>query len=283
MGFAELTAVEPVADGEWKATIADGYRIGEVPNGGFAAVHGLRAMLATSGRPDPLSVTTHFLRPSEAGPATIRTDLVRSGRLMTTVSARVEQGGKERLNMVGVFGDFDLLDGPTIVEGRAEIPDRSRCNPRLGGSDVSDDATGEAAGRVAYAEFVDRIDCWLDDATVGALSGDSPTAGSARIAGWNRHADHSPIDAASLIMFADAFPPPIFNTGWGPSWVPTVELTVHFRRRVATEWIAMQTQSRFIDGGLLEEDGELYDDDGNLLALARQLALVLTPDPPPGE
>jgi len=279
MGFSELTAVESRADGEWSATIAEGYRIGEVPNGGFAAVHPLRAMLAASGRPDPLSVTTHFLRPTQPGPATIHTTLIRSGRLMTTVSARLEQEGRERLTMLGVFGDFDLLDGPTIVSAeKAEIPDRSACRSRRGNVDVGDDATGDAAGRVAYPEFVDRIDCWLDEATVAALEGDNRESGVPRIAGWNRHADQSPIDAASLVMFADAFPPPIFKTGWGPSWVPTVELTVHFRRRVATEWIAMVTRSRFIDGGLLEEDSELYDDDGNLVALARQLALVLTPD-----
>lgn len=277
MGFAELTAVEQVAEGEWTATVAEGYRIGDVPNGGFAAVHGVRAMLLQSGRPDPFSITTHFLRPSEAGPATIRTELVRSGRLMTTVSASLEQGGKQRLQMLGVFGDFDLLDGPTMVEGGAEIPDRSLCGARLGGSDVAEEATSDSSGAVAYSEFVDRIDCLLDPATVATMSGEPSQPSPARVSGWNRHADGSPIDAASLIMFADAFPPPIFNTGWGPSWVPTVELTVHFRRRVETEWIAMQAQSRFIDGGLLEEDGELYDDDGNLLALSRQLGLVLAP------
>ena len=47
-----------------------------------------------------------------------------------------------------------------------------------------------------------------------------------------RHSDGSDPDVIALLMFADAFPPPIF-TVFGPvGWVPTLELTVQVRARI---------------------------------------------------
>jgi hypothetical protein len=77
----------------------------------------------------------------------------------------------------------------------------------------------------------------------------------------------------SLALFADAFPPPIFDV-IPMSWVPTVELTVHFRARPRGDWLHSVFRTRFLFDGMLEEDGEIWDESGTLCALSRQLALV---------
>jgi hypothetical protein len=101
----------------------------------------------------------------------------------------------------------------------------------------------------------------------------APT-GDAVIRGWFAFADEAPIDAIGLLLVADAFPPPVFNTALPAAWVPTVELTVHVRAVPAPGPLRCMFRSRFIRDGFLEEDGEIWDSAGTLVAQSRQLALL---------
>ena len=86
------------------------------------------------------------------------------------------------------------------------------------------------------------------------------------------HRDGSDPDVISLLMFADAFPPPIF-TVFGPvGWVPTLELTVQVRAHPAPGPLQVRLLSRHMSRGILEEDGEYWDSTGQLVAISRQTA-----------
>jgi len=95
----------------------------------------------------------------------------------------------------------------------------------------------------------------------------------ARIEGWVRFTDGREPDVAALPLLADVFPPALFDIS-DASWIPTVELTVHVRRRPAPGWIAASFRTKFLCDGYFEEDGELWDSTGRLVALSRQLALT---------
>ena len=77
-----------------------------------------------------------------------------------------------------------------------------------------------------------------------------------------------------LLVAVDAFPPTIFNTDFPVAWAPTVELTAHVRARPAAGWLRCAFSTRFVTGGFIEEDGEVWDTTGTLVAQSRQLALV---------
>ena len=93
-------------------------------------------------------------------------------------------------------------------------------------------------------------------------------------AGWFRLRDSEPIDTLGLLLAVDAFPPTAFNARLPVAWTPTIELTAHVRARPAPGWLRCVFTTRFVTGGFLEEDGELWDASGHLVAQSRQLALV---------
>ena len=95
--------------------------------------------------------------------------------------------------------------------------------------------------------------------------------------GWIRTAEPRHADRPLLAAYTDAFiPPALMRTQFGV-WVPTLELTIHFRGQPPAgeyPWVAAQFVTRAAAGGLIEEDGELWSADGRLLAMSRQLALI---------
>ena len=52
----------------------------------------------------------------------------------------------------------------------------------------------------------------------------------------------------------------------------TVELTVHWRTRPHTRWHLNWFRTSYLRGGYFVEDGELWGEDGQLVAQSRQLA-----------
>jgi hypothetical protein len=99
-------------------------------------------------------------------------------------------------------------------------------------------------------------------------------SGTPLIRGWFRLPDDEPVTTHALLCAVDAFPPTIFNVDLPIGWTPTVELTAHVRARPAPGWLAISASTRFVSGGFLEVDGEVWDSAGRLVAQSRQLALV---------
>lgn len=251
------TALESIGDGAYRGTVTARWGVlSGVPNGGFMMCYALRALMDAVAKPDPLTLTAHFLRPGRVGPVMVRTELVKDGKRNATAMARVIQEDKEVLRALATFGSLDE-EAPRVFDGEPPtLPPREQC---LGN-----------AGAV-LPEIAKRFDNRLDPVTMGWVMG--KPSGDMVIRGWMRLSDGREPDVLALPLFADGLPPPVFNRV-SPGWVPTLELTLHFRARPVAGWLRAQFRTRFVSGGLLEEDGELWDESGQLVALSRQLAAL---------
>jgi acyl-CoA thioesterase len=251
--FDADTAIREVAPATYEGSITSRWNIGPVPNGGYVLAVGMSALRAALEAPDPVTVTAHFLRPSAPGPITITVETIKIGRQYTTAMARMAQGDKETVRILATYGDLTRSVGPTHIAGAPPpLPPRE---------------TLAVVRRDHVAEFAGRFE--MLSANLSFVPGQA--TGPAEVSGWIRFADRRMPDVHALGLIADAFPPAAFRV-LAPGWVPTVELTVHIRARPSSEWLRCIFRTRFIFGGLFEEDGEIWDESGTLVALSRQLA-----------
>lgn len=261
--FAEATAVVRTPgdrlDPRFEAEVMPGWDIGGNANGGYLLAIAGRAMTEAIGRP-PLSLTAHYLRPAPAGPCVIDVSRVRTGRRLATATAQLSMDGGVVLQLVGTFGEQQPGGLRWHRDPPADLPDYADCVERdLGPVDV-------ASG------FHQRLATRIRPGDDGYRRGE-PT-GFPEVRGWFALAAEEPIDEIGLLLAADSFPPPIFHLGPPPGWVPTVELTVHIRGVPEPGPLRCVFRSRFVDDGLVDEEGEIWDGSGALVAQSRQLALL---------
>ena len=268
--FHAETALEEVADGRYQGKISKHWNIGGNPNGGYLLSIVLGAIARNSGaHPDPLSVTTHYLRPGIPDTACeVQVELIRRGRTLTTARAQLIQEGKTRLEVLTAFGDLSA-PGVQISEDKQV----SLTPPAIPGPMDCPERSGVAQG--VELPIRDRIEIRVNPET--QLDAGS-TNGKAEVSGWIRMQDQSPSTPITAVMFTDAFPPALFGLLGVIGWVPTIELTVHVRRRPATPWLLGRFVTDDLQGGRMVESGALWDETGALVAQSRQLGLLLERD-----
>jgi acyl-CoA thioesterase len=232
------------------------------PNGGFMLALTTRAIGQVLPFPDPLVVSCFYLRPGSTGPAEVRTEVIRAGRTTGFGQASLYRDGKEVIRATAAFTDlaaaaargrlsYDALQPPDQPPPEQCLVVRRQTSPPI--------------------TLVDRLE-YRAAALPSWVSG-APPSGNPVNEGWMRFADGRAPDLLSLVLFVDAAAPAALELGVRAT--TTVELTVHLRARPAPGWIAYRTRTRYLADGYHEEDAELWDSTGRLVAQSRQLALVL--------
>jgi acyl-CoA thioesterase len=257
------TAIHADGDGTYRTHLTAAWNIGANPNGGYAMFPALRAAIDLAQRPDPVSMTVHYLRPATPdGDGTVAARVVRVGRSGTYVTASLEQEGTPRLTVAAILGDLSVpvsdAPDPGLVVAAPEIPPPAACVDRL------ELDQGVELSLLSRVDVRVRRDAVADD-------GDAAT-----VDGWVRLRDGTAPTAACLPLFADAFPPAVHARIGRVGWVPTLELTVHVRRRPVEGWVQARLTCDDVAGGWMVETGSLWDESGALVARSRQLGMLLS-------
>jgi acyl-CoA thioesterase len=257
VSFSAATAVDKRASCTYAGRIQPGWDIVGNANGGYLLAIAARASAQAAGGRHPVTVTGHFLAPGKPGPVDITTAVERAGRRFSTVRATMSGAGRPILAMLGGFADVPEAADPVerIDSAPPKMPEPDACVP------VEPTDTFPPP-------FMGKVDLRLhpEDATFNT--------GVPRFRGWFRLREDEPVDAFGLLVAVDAFPPTVFNAHLPVAWTPTLELTAHVRRLPVDGWLQCQFTTRFISDGYLEEDGEVWDQSGRLVAQSRQLALL---------
>lgn len=262
MTFADASAVLG-GPGRWKGAIPEGWDIREITNGGFLMAMATRAMEAETDGRELISATGSFVNPGSSGPVEIVVEPLKSGRSLSTLTATVLREGKSLVYVTGVYAEPDRPkpESDLVLGKPPQLPAPDDCVRAVPAQD-----------REFPPPITGKVDVRVHPEDASALEerpGDRPI-----IRGWFRLLDDEPMDAHGVVLATDCFAPAIFNSPYPAGWTPTIDLSVQVREPRPQGWLACRFDTRFVTGGMLEEDGQIWTEDGRLVALSRQLALV---------
>lgn len=254
------TASESRGDGIRDLTLTDRWNtpLGK-PNGGYLLAAMLRGLGDEMGAADPMVAAITYLSSPRPGPAELRTSTVRMGRRVQTGSAELWQADRQVATMTASFGPRGGAGPSSELGSPPDLPPPDRCADPLDHGMPSDGLFG-------------RIDYRL--ASMPGWAAGTPN-GDPSIDLWQRLHGGRPIDLPALALLCDSFAPPVLELGDGFQQSMTVQLTVHLHRVPRPGWIATRLTTRHVVDGFHDEDCELWDEDGNLVAQSRQLGILL--------
>ena len=260
-----MTAPAPAPPSARELVLDDAWAYGAgVLHGGWLLETVTATALEHTGHPHPLAVSAHFLAAPRLGPTVVEVEQLREGRTVGSLRARLTQDGTPKVEVLVTAGTLPPAgSAPYLLDAAPpSLPAPEAC-PR--------NVTPDGSERNGILE---QLEVRLDPATAGWTRG--RPGGSAEVAGWVRPVGDRAVDPLLLLTVADALPPVPFDLGI-PGWVPTIELTVLLRCAPVDGWLRVVQRARSVHGGWLDEECEVWDSAGQLVAQARQLAGYVQP------
>jgi len=256
--FDRDMVMEHRGESAYEGVVTRNWSIKGNPNGGYLMAFLASAMQKQSDKKWPVIVTANFLTKCAAGKkATVTVEAISAGKQLNRYQASLTQNGTEITRCWATFMDEGNCDKSANRYERdaPEIPARDLC---------------VALPVIPEFTLIEHMDVLLAPSCAGWLRGDLSPRSEQK--GWIKFKDDRPYDALSLLLIADSFPPPILASQGAVAWVPTIEYSVSVRDLADTPWIKAIFRSHYLTCDIIEEDGELWDENGKLLAISRQTA-----------
>lgn len=248
-----LTEKEPFL---FQAILSDHWSVNGFPNGGYLMALLGNAMGQKSEKKFILIITANYISRCNPGKTHITVEVISQSTQFNRLQAKLMQGGRERIRAIGTFANWN--HGNT--EKRCETTE-----PKI--SPI--DACIPIPWQPNYSLF-QQMDIRLDPACAGWLEGKLVEKSEHK--GWVKFREGRPFDMLSILLGADSFPPPVLASHGRVAWLPTIEYSVNIRNIPQSKWLKCIFRTRFIHDGILEADGEIWNDGGDLVAISRQIA-----------
>jgi hypothetical protein len=241
--------------------ITDNWSVNGVPDGGYLMAILAKAMMQHSEMKSTSIITANFLNRCEPGDASVTIEKMTTSRQFDRFHGSLSQKGIQKIR---AFGTFAAENKECLVESyETSVPEIARLEKCVAMTEIPN-----------YTLF-SQLDVRLDPVCTGWMSG--KLSDTSEIKGWIKFKNDRAFDVLSILLIADSFPPAVISSQGMVAWVPTIELSVNVRKLPTTDWLKCSFRTRFITCGLLEEDGEIWDQKGELIAISRQIAQYRAP------
>jgi acyl-CoA thioesterase len=249
-------------EGQMYFRVTEDWTQGRAAFGGLVVASALRAMLPHVPAERHLrSLFVSFVAPVGVGEAKIRVELLRSGRALTTLEARVSQGETTCTVLLGSFGEAHerelAIEPPKMpsVPAAETLPDV----PFMEG---------------LFPNFAQHL-AYRMTSEIAPYSG----AERAFVQGWCRLRDAERVGYPEIAALIDAWWPPIVSIAEAPLAASSMTWLINFFAEISPEglspaaWWMYEGRSDASKGGYADTDSLFWDAQGRLIARSRQLVV----------
>jgi acyl-CoA thioesterase len=240
-----------------RTEIAAGWSQGRATFGGLVAGLLVARAAALCGERPLRAASFAFVGPASPGPADLDGAVLRAGRSVTQVEAKLAQDGETRAALLASFGD----ERPSAIALAGEPP------PPL----PAPDAIPPLAPIPGVTpEFFEHFD-------VRFAAGAPPFSGAAEpdFGGWMAFAQPpARFGARELVVLADAWPPAVAPLLDRPAPASTLSWTLELTDGPYTPFWQYAVHTHTAGGGYALSTARIWDQEGNLRAISHQTVAV---------
>ena len=268
--FQAALKLENVEDNIFLVNPDTGYFVGNTPHGGYLMAIMHKALTNVLPHSTAISSSVQYLDRIDAKPFELEVETFKTSRGSSSGIVKLKQDDRICTTFTGTCSDFEFMKG---------YDDLQKPLPKIFKDKDKNDYVKMNYDKISKGftpAFIQQLECLIhpDHAWWNREKGSDNSDNEARCSAFLEMEGGTP-DQFCLSFYSDILPPVVSNK-YGPlGWIPTITLTTHIRQLPSTSEVYADFKASDINKGYFEQDCNIWDLDGNLVASSRQLTRIL--------
>ena len=244
------------------------YFVGNTPHGGYLMALMHKALVTVLPHSCALNSNIYYLDRTDAAPAELHVEMVRSSRGSSAGQVKLIQGERLTCLFSAICSDFEFMKGHDGL--KTPLPDvmNSLDEKKFKVMNYENLKKGYTPS------FIQQLDIYVYPDHAWWDRGLSVENAEARCSAY-LELKGGVADGYVLSYLSDILPPVVQNKYGSLGWVPTLSLTTNIRQLPTTSKLFIDGIAKDINKGYFEQDCNIWDLNANLVATSRQLAKIL--------
>ena len=267
--FQDALNLENTEDNMFLVNPNTNYFVGNTPHGGYLMAVMHKALTNILPHSTAISSSVQYLDRIDAAPFELEVETFKISRGSSSGIVKLKQNSKTCTTFTGTCSDFEFMKGydglskplPAIFKDR-DKNDYVKMNY-------------DKISKGFTPSFIQQLECLVHpDHAWWNRDSYNDKDNEARCSAFLEMEGGTP-DQFCLSFYSDILPPVVSNK-YGPlGWIPTITLTTHIRQLPSTSVVYADFKATDINKGYFEQDCNIWDLNGNLVASSRQLTRIL--------
>ena len=268
--FQKALKLENIEDNKFIVNPDINYFVGNTPHGGYLMALMHKALTNVLPHSTAISSSVQYLDRIDAKPFELEVDVFKKSRGSSSGIVKLKQDNKICTTFTGTCSDFEFMKG---------YDDLQKPLPKIFNDSNKKDYVNMNYDKISKGftpAFIQQLECLIhpDHAWWKREAKQKNQDNEARCSAFLEMKGGKP-DQFCLSFYSDILPPVVSNK-YGPlGWIPTITLTTHIRQLPTTSEVYADFKASDINKGYFEQDCNIWDLDGNLVASSRQLTRIL--------
>ena len=268
--FQEAIKLEKLEDNKFIVNPDTNYFVGNTPHGGYLMAIMHKALTTILPHSTAISSSVQYLDRIDAKPFELEVEIFKASRGSSSGIVKLKQDDKICTTFTGTCSDFEFMKGHDDLQ--KPLPDIFTEKDKNDYVKMNYDKISKGF----TPSFIQQLECLIhpDHAWWNRDTDTKSKDNNARCSAFLEMEGGQP-DQFCLSFYSDILPPVVCNK-YGPlGWIPTITLTTHIRQLPTTSQLYADFIATDINKGYFEQDCNIWDLNGNLVASSRQLTRIL--------